>query len=103
MKHCCEWMRAMSDRDGKEGFSIQLKDDGSVQMYLLNFSSYGADKSKMYEESFKKFPEFPKLSLGGDISINYCPSCGFDLRHSLAETEIQRFGLWWVIRKQFGW
>jgi len=102
MKPCCNGMQSMLARSGSDGFSVRLKDDGGDPFFVIEFRSYPIEKQDYYRDCFKKNSEMPRLITAGEEPIRFCPWCGHDLRVEMAEIQLGRKGLFWVLKKYFG-
>ena len=70
IKWCCHYFENMFGSKGHRGFSIILRDDtDNISNFLIQFRAVeGANENTIKSEK--------PLSLEGNITLAFCPSCG---------------------------
>lgn len=72
---CCRFFQTMYDRPGKNGFSIVVQKNPGVAYFLLQ--ARAVDKGR---ESEVDVPTTVPLLFVSQISMQFCPSCGVNLK-----------------------
>lgn len=102
MKPCCSEMQSMRGREGGDGFSVKLKEGVTSPFHVLEFRSYPLSGAETYSEFFRNNPHTPKLKVGSETVLVFCPWCGHDLRRDILELEFRNRGFIWTLKKWLG-
>lgn len=77
MKYCCEGLKGAAENAEKAGLSVVINNElANEQFFQLVFRSSSVGDDEIIMKHLKEKTDIPKLILGQQATIIYCPWCG---------------------------